>query len=92
MKYRIFSLFFLAILFLEEIQSFTIQELEPAEAHLQTEFKKGGGKEYQDVQHSAESEKGSKGYAERHEEESGKKGYHNREGEKKKYAEAGTKK
>lgn len=91
MKYLTFSAAVCILFFLVEIQSFVIQELEPAETPLQTEFKKGGGKEYQEAQHSAEGEKGSKGYAERHEEESGKKGYHDREGEKKHYAEAGKK-
>lgn len=89
MKYLIVSIF-LVVVFFSEIRSYVLIDLEPAASQVQAEFKKGGGKEYEDARHSAEGEKGSKGYVERHEEESGKKGYHDREGEKKNYAEAGN--
>lgn len=88
MKYFILSVFVI-ILFLGEINSYLVGDLEPAESQLQTEFKKGNGREFQEAEHSAEGEKGAKGFAERHEQESGKKGYHNSEGNKKQYAEGG---
>lgn len=88
MKHLIIPVLLLTF-FLHEIHSYIVRDLEPAESQSKTEFKKKDGTEYQEAQHSAEGEKGSEGYAGRHEEENGKKGYHDIEGHKKHYAEAG---
>lgn len=73
--------------------SFTIyykdfKDLEPA-ASEQVGYKNVGGKAFVQSEHSANGERGDKGYSSKHQEASGSKGHHDREDHKKLYAQAG---